>query len=239
MYFAHYAPYSPQSFAPVPQAPFAPTLPVNPIELSLIHQRLDQLTGQVAYLNETIRRLSVDLFQRNIPPGFAPATAGGNIVGFSGGQGGGYLMNGANHVNGASHGVNSQVGSDSSFSRFRENESFLCWELFIPGLSLNDLEVEIVGNRVIARTRTVLHPNHRQVLLFSLPRGIEAFELPDGRFECCWAVPVGFEPKEVESAFRDGWISIYVPKVGAAQRHSVRVSKDASHSSRKAGELTA
>src|SRR5277367_4002328 len=108
MYFGQYTPFSSftpygQNFAPnyspalgaplSPIAPFAHTgAPVvNPLELSLIHQRLDHVFGQLAFVNESIRRLSLELAVRlqQPVPGFQNVGLhggtignGGNVVGF-------------------------------------------------------------------------------------------------------------------------------------------------------------
>jgi hypothetical protein len=111
--------------------------------------------------------------------------------------------------------------------RTRENDSHIILEVFLPHLSMGDVDVEISGNRIICRTRIPVNPAGRWWLNSQLPRGLELFELADGRVEFGWLVPVAFQAKEVEASWRDGFMCIYVPKVEATTaRQQVQVVRD-------------
>ena len=104
---------------------------------------------------------------------------------------------------GAQHGIPAVAGQINGLGlasgRVRESDSHLFWEVAFPGLSMGDLDIEVTGNRVICRTRIPLRNQLRAVGQLELPRGLEIFELPDGRVELNWLVPVSFNGKEVEA----------------------------------------
>ena len=111
--------------------------------------------------------------------------------------------------------------------RTRENDTHIILEVFLPHLAMGDVDVEISGNRIICRTRIPVNPAGRWWLNSQLPRGLELFELADGRVEFGWLVPVAFQAKEVEASWRDGFMCIYVPKAeGVTARQSVQVVRD-------------
>jgi HSP20 family molecular chaperone IbpA len=142
-------------------------------------------------------------------------------------------------VNAFSH---PQAGIGFASGRVRESDSHLFWEVAFPGLSMGDLDVEVSGNRVICRTRIPLRNQLRAVGQIELPRGLEIFELPDGRVELNWLVPVTFSGKEVEACWKDGWVQISIPKTEISHRQSVKITAEGTNNGvRKNGarDLTA
>lgn len=206
-------------------------------ETHLLSQKLDFVHQQIAYLTELAHRNSMMISSLltgmgayghpmlRTPAQFSPWTAGvgapqGMVPPFPGIQGG---------SQGLTSGNAGAIGLSYEMSpiRIRETESYLCWEIPFQGLTLSDVEVEVIGNRIVCRTRNAIPPMQRFWNWSILPNGIQVFELPDGRVECSCFVPVAFDAKEVEAVFKESGIAIYVPKSGAAERQNVRVGKDA------------
>lgn len=103
--------------------------------------------------------------------------------------------------------------TEASPIRFRESDTYLYSDFYLPFLNIGDIEVAVSGNRIIFHTLIPVAPMNRWFAQGTqLPRGFEFFELPDGRVEFSWLVPVPFVAKEVEATFREGYLSICLPK---------------------------
>lgn len=112
--------------------------------------------------------------------------------------------------------------------RLRESDTHMFCDLTMPQLAMGDIEVEVSGNRIICRTRVPAPAFTRgfgaQVTTI---RGFEFFELPDGRVECSWLCPVLFHAKDVEATYREGYVTICIPKIeSATPRHMVKLTKE-------------
>lgn len=201
-------------------------------KLDLLHQQIMHLTELAGHNATFIASLMTGLtgagaFGHQIPRYLAPVspwtpgmnTPHGFLPPFPGVQGG---------TQSFGSGTPGPIGMSYEMSpiRIRETESYLCWEIPFQGLTLSDVEVEVIGNRIVCRTRAAIPPMQRFWNWSVLPSGIQVFELPDGRVECSCVVPVAFDAKEVEAVFKEGGIAIYVPKSGATERQNVRVGKD-------------
>lgn len=117
----------------------------------------------------------------------------------------------------------SEAGSAACPVRMRESDSHIYCELYLGQLTIGDVECEVVGNRIICRTRVPMMSS-RSWYQAQMPRGFECFTLPDGRLELCWVCPVSFQAKEIEACFRDNCLCICIPKTEAvATRQSVNV----------------
>ncbi len=117
----------------------------------------------------------------------------------------------------------SEAGSSVCPVRLRESDSNIYCELYLPQLTVGDVEVEVVGNRIVCRTRVPMAARN-WLSSSQVPRGFECFTLPDGRVELCWLCPVAFQAKEVEACFRDNCLCICIPKTEAvAARQPVKV----------------
>ena len=127
------------------------------------------------------------------------------------------------------------TGLNNSPIRLRESDTHIFCDIFLPQITMGDIEVEVSGNRILCRTRVPVPSFVRQFSsLWNAPRGFEFFELPDGRLECSWLCPVLFHAKDVEATFREGFISICVPKAEATtSRQTVKITQE------KAGRRTA
>lgn len=125
------------------------------------------------------------------------------------------------------HGYNYTTGVQNWVPvRMRENDSHLFMDLYLPDLGIGDVDVEVAGARIICRTRIPVSPAARWWVSAGLPRGLECFELPDGRIEFTWNAPINFLPKEVEASWREGFLCICITRKENSQHHSVKISKD-------------
>lgn len=123
--------------------------------------------------------------------------------------------------------------------RTRESDSHLFWDISLPNLTTGDIEVEVVGNRVVCRTRVPVRTNFRAFSTTELPRGFDVFELADGRVEFNWVIPVSFTAKAVEAICTERGIMICIPKAEANVRHSVKVTKEQIRKNSTSHEMTA
>lgn len=144
-------------------------------------------------------------------------------------------VNGHNSINAAfgsvvnfPYGVRPNGITQNEVVRIRESDTNLYCDIFLPNLTMGDVEVETSGNRVICRTRIPVALNHRWILgSGQLPRNFEVFEIPDGRLEYSWTCPVLFHGKDVEATFREGYLCVCIPKAETtALKHTVKVVKD-------------
>jgi len=110
--------------------------------------------------------------------------------------------------------------------KIRENDSHIFWDIFLPHLTMGDVDVEVSGNRIICRTRIPVSPASRWWASTQIPRGFELFELADGRVEFNWVAPIGIEAKQVEATWREGFLCVCIPKTEVTPRQSVKIVKD-------------
>lgn len=127
--------------------------------------------------------------------------------------------------------------SEAAPIRLRESDSTVFLELNLPQLALGDLDVEVHGTRVTCRTRIAIPQLGRWAQSNYLPRGFEVFELPDGRVEFCWLATVPFNAKDIEATFRDGYVSISIPKSEVIAKHTVKVVREAAGTRRAANDM--
>lgn len=184
-------------------------------EGAMIRERLDMIQWQLGQLTEMLRR-STD------------SSSGGRGFPWAG------STNSSSPYPGNPYLHQAPGFEMSQCARLRESESLIFWEIFLPRLSMNDVDVEVSGNRIVCRTRVPLFPADRFWNFSNMPRGFEVFELPDGRAEFNWTVPVSFDAKEVEATWKEGYICICIPKSDVTERSSVQVTKESS-GSRKGG----
>ena len=98
-------------------------------------------------------------------PGLAPATPG--TTGFIGGTTGFAGVSSSSPVG---------VGYEHCALQIRETETFICYQVPFRSLNLGDVEVEVLGNRIICRTKTALHPSDRFWNWSAMPQGVQVFE---------------------------------------------------------------
>ena len=176
-------------------------------------QALARIEAQLMMVTELLR---TELGRRNAAPGILPNH--GTQVGYNQFLPQGVLPFQQNHF----------AHTEGSPIRLRESDSHIFCEIYLPYLTIGDVEVDVNGNRITCRTRVPLMPQNRWAFVGGvLPRGIELFELPDGRIECSWLCPVPFNAKEVEASFRDGFLCVCVQKTETVgNRHSIKIAKE-------------
>jgi hypothetical protein len=195
-------------------------------ELAGLHARIDELRLQIDVLCNLVRQQQV-----------AQAYGLNQVIGAQNFAAQTLTPDGLRNEFPAIPYANSMYNRTAGNVRTRENDSHIILEVFLPHLSMGDVDVEISGNRIICRTRIPVNPAGRWWLNSQLPRGLELFELADGRVEFGWLVPVSFTAKEVEASWRDGFMCIYVPKADvAATRQTVAVVRDSK--GRKSADMT-
>lgn len=225
------APYSPLGLYGQPQTPAMPfaygvppitqtlanTSGVNQIpEMTYLAARIEELRNQLSCLSNMFQ---ADLFRRSATEAYAP----------------GYSQT----INQTQSGFPFQhpMGYMSAASilpvKLRESDSHIYCDIYLPQLAIGDVEVEVSGNRIICRTRVPVAAFGRFLSATQLPRGLEVFELPDGRVEFNWLAHVSIIAKDVEATFREGFLCICIPKTEiTAQRHTVKISKETASSRR-------
>jgi hypothetical protein len=110
--------------------------------------------------------------------------------------------------------------------KIRENDSHIFWDIFLPNLTMGEVDVEVSGNRIICRTRVPVSPTSRWWATSQIPRGFELFELADGRVEFNWIAPISIEAKQVEATWREGFLCVCIPKTEVAPRQTVKIVKE-------------
>ena len=167
-------------------------------DLTLIQQQLNEVKYTLSMLTDLLR---TDLAQRtsqNI--GMNYAQMGGTFQA---------LNATTNSVLNFPYGLRANGIVNNEVVRLRESETNLFCEIFLSNLTVGEIELETIGNRIVCRTRVPVALNLRQLFTAgSLPRHFEVFEVPDGRLEFSWTCPVQFHGKDVEATYREGYICI-------------------------------
>jgi HSP20 family molecular chaperone IbpA len=194
-------------------------------EWTFLFNRIEELRLQILATNELIR---AEMLRRNHTVGHLH----GHQTGYGNNMGSFAEWNSQYGQGPAAFGWNGprpMTGFTNEIVRIRENDTHLFCDIFLPQLTVGDVDVEVSGNRIVCRTRIPVAPMGRWFQpMTQLPRGFEFFELPDGRVECSWLCPISFNPKEVEASFRDGFLSLIVIKAESANvvRHPIKVARE-------------
>lgn len=197
------------------------------IELQQILARVEEIKAQQICTNEILRNEMYRRAMTEAATSTLPRQAFGGAPGWQTGNtayGAGIGQNGFNGGFNPFH----QGYNETLPVRLRESDSHVYCDVFLPNLTVGDVEVDVTGNRITCRTRVPLAPNQRWAWnAITLPRGLDIYELPDGRIEYTWLCPVSFQAKEVEATFREGFLCICVPKSDAvSHRQPVKISKE-------------
>jgi len=195
---------SPNTFAP---SYLPPSNGSNSLESIILREKLDHIQLQLTQLTELFNSSMVNLERRN----------------FLASNTGYAAMNQNLHGNPYMHQTPSY--ETNQCGTLRESETHIFMEIYFPHLTMSDIDVEISGNRVICRTRVPVAHNDR-INLNAKPRGFDLFVLPDGRLEFIFVVPTSFVAKEVDAVWREGFISICIPKTAITKPQSVKVTEE-------------
>ena len=187
-------------------------------EIFQLQSQLHEIKCQLAVVSELLR---VELVNRAAT---APAVHGNNFANTAFGTFNGATATAANYP----FGMRPNGAAQNEVVRIRESDANLYCDIFLPHLTMGDVEVETNGNRIICRTRIPVSMNYRWTIAAGqLPRNFEIFEIPDGRVEYSWTCPVLFQGKDVEATFREGFLCICIPKAEtSALKHTVKVVKE-------------
>ena len=219
-------------------------------DLNFVLARIEEVRSQVIALNEMIR---LDLIKRQAGT-FGINTLNGlhtlNGVNSFAGLNGINSANGLNSINGLNsfngfnglnpiNGLNTFNGAIESNNpiRLRESDSHIFMDVYLPQLTMGDVDVEVSGNRIVCRTRVPVAMISRIWANSQIPRGFELYELADGRVEFSWIAPVAFQAKEVEATWREGYLCVCIPKAEVAPRHNVKVVRETVSNRKAASDM--
>ena len=85
----------------------------------------------------------------------------------------------------------------------------------VPGLSADDLDIEVLNNTVTIRGEFKTDGNEQDKYLVC--------ELPNGRFSRVITLPTETDASKVEAAIKNGVLSLRIPKAEAARPKSIKV----------------
>jgi HSP20 family protein len=97
----------------------------------------------------------------------------------------------------------------------REKELIVRAEL--PGVEKDDIEVTISGNRLMIEAEREFEEEERKETFYS-------HELGYGELMRTIVLPVEVDVEHVEAELKDGILNVTLPKIQAAERHTVKVA---------------
>lgn len=97
-----------------------------------------------------------------------------------------------------------------------ENEESLFVEAELPGLTMNDIEITVVGEELSIKGERRPCPSCEQATFHRQERGMGSFS----RFV---TLPVGVDAERVEAVLRDGVLTITLPKAAEAKPRRIQV----------------
>jgi HSP20 family protein len=97
-----------------------------------------------------------------------------------------------------------------------EDDQNLFAEAELPGLSMDDVEVFVVGNELTIR-------GERKAPQVEEGVAYHRQERTGGRFNRVLPLPMQIDAEKVEATFRDGVLTIQMPKAEAAKPRKIRV----------------
>jgi len=88
----------------------------------------------------------------------------------------------------------------------QESEDAFLMALDLPGLKREDIEIDVVDNRVTVRGQRKRAETPQE------PARYQHLERRSGRFERVFDIPTGFERDKIEAHYEDGVLSLRIPK---------------------------
>jgi HSP20 family protein len=86
---------------------------------------------------------------------------------------------------------------------------------FVPGLSSDDLQIEILNNSLAIRGEFKAEQEENGKFL--------TYELPTGRFSRVITLPTALDAAKAEATIKDGVLTLWVPKTEAHRPRSIQV----------------
>jgi HSP20 family protein len=99
----------------------------------------------------------------------------------------------------------------------KEEENAYTFELDVPGLSADDLEVELHDGVLTVR-------GAREEEATEEHRGYIRTERHHGKFVRQFRVPTAAKPDELQASVKDGVLALYVPKTSAAEARRIPIN---------------
>jgi HSP20 family protein len=96
-----------------------------------------------------------------------------------------------------------------------EDEAFTI-KMFVPGLTADDLSIEILNNTVAVRGEFPTDETENARYL--------ANELPTGRFARVITLPVDVEAGKVEATIKDGLLTLRIPKAESHRPKTIKIN---------------
>jgi len=87
----------------------------------------------------------------------------------------------------------------------------------LPGVEKDDVEVTISGDRLMIEAEREFEEEEKKETFYR-------HELGYGEFMRTIALPVGVDVEHVEAELKDGILNVILPKLEAAERHTVKVA---------------
>jgi HSP20 family protein len=100
---------------------------------------------------------------------------------------------------------------------FQENAQAYLLRAYLPGMSQEDLNLEVTGDRISLSGERRRTPTEEGVKIHSST-------IPYGRFQLAYELPVQIRADEAKASFRDGVLEVVLPKVEEARTRTVKVN---------------
>lgn len=97
----------------------------------------------------------------------------------------------------------------------REKELFVRAEL--PGVDKDDVEVTVSGDRLVIEAEREFEEEEKKESFYR-------HELGYGELTRTIALPVGVDVEHIKAELKDGILNVTLPKIQAAERHTVKVA---------------
>lgn len=99
----------------------------------------------------------------------------------------------------------------------RSNEDGYSVRALVPGLTSEDLNIEILNNTVAIRGEFTQPENSDEKSKFLV------CELPSGRFARVFSLPTALDPAKAEASIKDGVLTLWIPKAEAHKPKTIQI----------------
>ncbi|MCG8407428.1 MAG: Hsp20/alpha crystallin family protein [Phycisphaerales bacterium] len=99
-----------------------------------------------------------------------------------------------------------------------EDDERLFVEADVPGLTMNDIDIEVMGNELTIKGRRET-PNDEETTYHRRERGM-------GEFARMITLPVNIDPNNVEAVLKNGVLTVTLPKAEVAKVRKIEVKTE-------------
>ena len=99
----------------------------------------------------------------------------------------------------------------------RTNDDGYTVRALVPGLTSEDLNIEILNNTVAIRGEFIQPESSEEKSKFLVS------ELPTGRFARIFSLPTALDPAKAEASIKDGVLTLWIPKAEAHKPKTIQV----------------